>query len=239
MHDIAMHNSALQYRAGDGYMIILVGSNKGGTGKTTTAINLASILSVNNRVLLCDCDSQQSLYQWNAIRKNEGLIPFDCITLYGDISSKINNLSKKYDVTIIDVAGRNSKEFLLALSMCDLFISPIQVSQLDLNTLILLDEQINELLKFNEKLKNHCYVLHNKATTNIFIKPKERTDLEEFISELHNLKLLNSIISERKIFKDAISEGKGIYEYKNINQHNKAYDEYESLVQEIRIKGII
>lgn len=219
-------------------MIILIGSNKGGTGKTTTAINLASALAENNSVLLCDSDSQQSLFQWNSIRADSELTPFDCITLYGNIAEEVLGLSKKYDITIVDVAGRNSKEFLSALSICDLFISPTQVTQLDLNTLILVDEQIQEMTKFNEKLKKHSYVLHNRATTNIFIQHKERSDLEGFIAELDSLKLLNSTISERKIFKDSVSEGKGIYDYKDDNKHDKALEEYAILLQEIEEKGI-
>lgn len=114
-------------------MIILIGSNKGGTGKTTTAINLASALAINNNVLLCDSDSQQSLFQWNSIRTDNHLPPFDCITLYGNIAQETLELSQKYDFTVIDVPGRNSKEFLSALSVCDLFISPTQATQLDLN----------------------------------------------------------------------------------------------------------
>lgn len=98
--------------------------------------------------------------------------------------------------------------------------------------------QIQEMAKFNEKLKHHSYVLHNRATTNIFIQHKERSDLEEFIAELNNLKLLNSVISERKIFKDSISEGKGIYDYYGNNKHDKALEEYIILLQEIEGKGI-
>lgn len=43
--------------------ILSVGTLKGGTGKTTTAFNLAGCLSENNKVLLIDCDPQANLSQ--------------------------------------------------------------------------------------------------------------------------------------------------------------------------------
>lgn len=218
-------------------MIILIGSNKGGTGKTTTALNLASILGSNNRVLLVDADNQQSLYQWNAIREDSGLDGFDCITSYGQIAKEVLEYSQDYDVTIVDAAGRNSEEFLNMLGVCDVFISPIQVTQIDLNTLINLNDQIELLKTINPNLVHNSFVLHSRATTNIFIQHQERKDLEDFVGELESLSLLNATISERKIFKDSSSYGKGIYDYQDDSKHTKALDEYLFLLEEIYTKG--
>lgn len=214
-------------------MIILIGSNKGGTGKTTTAVNLASYFGSKFDVLLCDSDKQQSLTQWNAIRNDSDLKSFDCIGLYGEITGDLMKYSEKYDLVIVDVAGRNSKEFLSALGVCDIFISPVQSTQLDLNTLLHLNEQIELLKDYNEKLNTRTYILHNRATTNIFLQNKERSDIESFIEQLPNLKLLNTSISERKIFKDSISEGKGIFDYLEDDKHSKALAEYQLLINEL------
>lgn len=214
-------------------MIILIGSNKGGTGKTTTAINLASYFGSKLDVLLCDSDNQQSLVQWNALREEGSLKPFDFVCLYGEIASDLIKYSEKYDLIIVDVAGRNSKEFLSVLSICDIFISPVQCTQLDLNTLLHLNEQIEVFKGYNEKLIDRAYILHNRATTNIFIQNTERKNIEEFIDELPNLKLLKTSISERKIFKDCISEGKGIFDYSEDEKPAKALAEYQSLINEL------
>lgn len=214
-------------------MIILIGSNKGGTGKTTTATNLATALLVNDyKVLLCDSDNQQSLLQWNSIRKSEeGLKQFDLITLYGEELNQLKKYEAEYDCIIVDVAGRNSEELLRGLAICDVFITPIQSTQFDLNTLIPLNERIEQLKDYNKNLLDKCFVLHSRATTNIFIKHKERLDVEAFVNELPNFKLLSSTISERKIYKDAVSLGKAVFDDGGMN--DKAVNEIFDLIQEI------
>lgn len=220
-------------RKGLNKMIILVGSNKGGTGKTTTATNLATAFLINGyKVLLCDSDKQQSLLQWNSIRKSDdNLSQFDLITLYGEDLNKLQQYKSQYDYIIVDVAGRNSEELLRGLAFCDVFITPIQSTQFDLNTLIPLNGKIEQLKGYNTNLLNKCFVLHSRATTNIFIKHKERLDVEAFVNELPGFKLLKSSISERKIYKDAVSQGKAVFDDGGMN--DKAVNEIFDLITEI------
>lgn len=53
-------------------MIIVVGSNKGGVGKTTLASNLAvAFASRAQKVVLVDADPQGSALYWGAMRQQE------------------------------------------------------------------------------------------------------------------------------------------------------------------------
>ncbi len=57
-------------------MIVLVGGEKGGTGKTTLAIHLAARRTVlGHDVLLVDTDKQGSASSWCAIRDEEDRSP--------------------------------------------------------------------------------------------------------------------------------------------------------------------
>ena len=49
-------------------IVITVAQQKGGTGKTTLAANLAAALAPASRVALLDIDPQKSLTRWHAIR---------------------------------------------------------------------------------------------------------------------------------------------------------------------------
>ena len=59
-------------------MIVTVASNKGGVGKTTTAIHLAAFLQQHAPTLLVDNDPNKSSTGWAA--RNEGGLPFRWLT---------------------------------------------------------------------------------------------------------------------------------------------------------------
>ena len=132
-------------------MIITIGSNKGGTGKTTTATNLAVALSFDcYDVCLVDADFQRSTSKWFQDRQ-ESETESKLITLvekYDNISTTLKELNKKYDYVIVDVAGRNSREMITSLSVADILISPHQASQLDLDTILELQHQIENIILY-------------------------------------------------------------------------------------------
>ena len=53
-------------------MIVVFGGEKGGTGKTTLATNIAAELAIKNKdVLLIDTDRQESASSWCYVRKKK------------------------------------------------------------------------------------------------------------------------------------------------------------------------
>ena len=80
-------------------MILIVGSTKGGVGKTTLAFNFAVALSKAGReVLLVDADSQATATLNTQLRKQElGEIGFTAVSLYGEaVILQVPQLAKKY-----------------------------------------------------------------------------------------------------------------------------------------------
>ena len=57
-------------------MIVLFGGEKGGSGKTTIATNIAAIrTTVSSDVLLIDTDRQSTASFWCGVREDKGITP--------------------------------------------------------------------------------------------------------------------------------------------------------------------
>lgn len=210
-------------------MIITIGSNKGGTGKTTTATNIAVALASNNKdVCLVDADFQRSASRWHQDRQDAGLHPsITLVEKHDNISSTLENLDRKFDYIIVDVAGRNSREMITSLSVSDILIAPHQASQLDLDTLQELYLQITRIKDLNPNL--NAYILHTMANTNPVVRNNERNEFKEFLLDFPMLKLLTSCCYYRKIYRDVMPLGKSVIEENNL----LAFNEIQSIIKEV------
>ncbi|WP_341791752.1 division plane positioning ATPase MipZ [Rickettsia endosymbiont of Gonocerus acuteangulatus] len=202
-------------------MIVIIGSNKGGTGKTTTATNIALALAYSNYdVCLVDADFQRSASRWHQDRQEAKLMPsITLIEKYDNISTTLEELNKKFNYIIVDVAGRNSREMITGFSVADVLISPHQASQLDLDTIVELQEQIIRVKDINPKLSS--YILHTMASTNPTVRTNERKEFFDYLSDFPQLKLLNTCCYYRKIYRDVMPLGKAVIEYNNLQAKNE------------------
>lgn len=208
-------------------MIILIGSQKGGCGKSTTAINISAALANKGKdVILVDADRQPTSANWSLDRnENKDLLAIQCVQKYENIKETLIDLNNRYQYVIVDTSGRDSRELRTAMLACDLMIIPFKPSQPDLDTLPKLQEVIQQAKDINEKLK--VKALLTMCPTNPVIN--EKKEAEEYLKEYPEISLLNSSICERKIYRDSMSSGKGVVELDN----QKAKDEINKLTNEV------
>jgi chromosome partitioning protein len=208
-------------------MIVLIGSQKGGCGKSTTAVNLCTELARRGRdVVLVDADRQCTSANWAMDRASKPDLPkVHCVQKYENIRDTLNDLDKRYEYVIVDASGRDSRELRTGMTAAHVLLVPFRPSQPDLDTLPNLQEIITQAKDLNSELT--VYGLLTMAPTNPVINETE--EAREYLSDYPEINLLNTILRDRKVYRDAMSEGMGVTELGN----PKAVDEVESLMQEI------
>ena len=211
-------------------MIILIGGEKGGPGKTTIATNLAAVRTKKfNDLLLIDTDKQQTASFWCSLREINQVEPRVASIQKFDqsVRSETLQLQKKYKDIIIDAGGRDSTELRSALLVAQKAIFPLRPSQFDLWTLKSLNNLVQTAQMFNEGLK--AYIVINQASPNPGVKEIE--EAKELIQEFDHLQLLKTYLFERIIFRRAAVQGMSVDEYKP--EDHKATKEIMSLYEEI------
>ncbi|GIK74455.1 MAG: chromosome partitioning protein ParA [Chloroflexota bacterium] len=208
-------------------MIVLIGGEKGGTGKSTIATNLSVWLAHEGRdVLLLDADHQSTSKKWLDRRNERGGLPVvKGAQAHGDVRAPAEDYAKRYQEVIIDAGGRDSKELRSALVAADVLYVPIRASQADLETMDHVNELVSLARTMNPDLR--AFALVSLAPSNPMIN--EVAEAQAFLEEFSEFKLARTFIRDRKVFRDALLEGCGVVEKAN----NQAKAEIQLLGEEI------
>jgi chromosome partitioning protein len=208
-------------------MIILIGNEKGGVGKSTIAINLAVQRSRSGKdVIIVDADKQGTSSNFIARRNEQSNTPkIHLVQKTGDLFDTLKDLETRYQEVIVDAGGQDSDELRSSMIAASLMIVPVKASQIDLWAASRMDNLIKQVKTINRQVK--VVAMISMAPTNPQIS--EYKDAVEFLKDYPNLPLIKSIIRERKIYRDSIIEGKGVVELPN----NKACEEIIKFENEV------
>lgn len=209
--------------------ILLVGGEKGGTGKTTVATSLAAVRARSGRdVVLVDTDPQGSAAYWAAIRDQAEDAPrVACVRLHGRaIGHQILDTAERYEDVIVDAGGRDSVELRAAMTVTEQMVAPIQASQFDTWTLEALSELVTQARAINEQL--HVRVCINRASTNPRVG--EAAEVRELLAEYEDLEMLAATLCDRIAYRRAARAGLGVTE---LTEDPKAAAEVNALHEEV------
>lgn len=211
-------------------MVVLVGGEKGGSCKTTTATNLAVAMALRGvDVMLLDADPQCTASKWIARRNAAELLTIHCTQKTGEIYATVKDLAGRYELVIVDAGGRDSKELRSAMVAADLLLMPIQASIADLETIEHMAEVIGMARSMNTALDVVAMIA--RAPTNPSIT--EVAEARELLADYPQIRLARSIIRDRKAYRDALLEGRGVIEMDN----GKARAEVQLLANEVFGEG--
>lgn len=164
-------------------------SRKGGTGKTTNAINLATTLyQSGKRVVLVETDANYTL---NTLRKMEvfksdsGKNGFDILgSKDSDVAEELTSIhdNKKVDIVVVDSAGKTTDEGIKKLClMSDLVVVPTSLTQNDLLVTYQTITDLSPARELNPKLK--ILILPNRihSATNLYTVRESLKNLDAII----------------------------------------------------------
>ena len=208
-------------------MIVLIGSQKGGCGKSTIAVNVAAELARQGHdVVLVDSDRQSTAANWALDREDHVDLPrVHCVQRYENISSTLIDLAGRYKYVVVDAAGRDSRELRTGMAAANLMVVPFRPSQPDLDTLPHLDEVVTQAKDLNPELTVRA--LLTMVPTNPQIREVQQS--LEYLNDYPAIAPLTSLVRDRKVYRDAIAEGRGVGEMKN----PKAREEMHRLMKEL------
>lgn len=210
--------------------ITVVGGIKGGSGKTTVAINLAIMLSLAGRdVLLIDADNQGTSTDFTALRNElrpEGA-GYTCIALDGkSVYTETRKLAEKYDDIIIDCGGRDTASQRAALTIGHRLLVPFVPRSFDIWTLPKLETLLEEMRSVNPDLEAYAFL--NRADPS----GSDNDEAAAVVAAVPGLKAIDTPIGHRKAYSNVVAEGISVVEMKK-KRDRKAIEEVHALYDAI------
>jgi chromosome partitioning protein len=188
--------------------VITFANTKGGAGKTTAVLLLATELAEQGyRVTILDADPQYWITRWHALSPaNERLNVVSYVTS-NNIERHIAEYRATTDYFVIDLPGAQSPMIARAIGFSDHVLIPIQGCAMDAQG----GANVLELLRFLEE-KANLRVPHSVVLTrvNSMVTTRALLAVKMLLAE-RNVDVLNTPIIERAAFRDIFDLGGTLY----------------------------
>ncbi|MEK7991207.1 MAG: division plane positioning ATPase MipZ [Thiotrichaceae bacterium] len=204
-------------------MITVIGNLKGGSGKSTVTFNYALwLLRQGETVVAYDLDPQSTLSDVAQVRAEEKYEPpLKVYTRY--IKPKDIETSQ----VVIDVGTANMSAMKKVIALADRIIVPVTPSQADVwstqRFLYLVASEVKneppEILTFVNRADTHAAV-------------KESDQVEEVLHSLPGVKVLETRLCQRTVYRRSFSEGLAVFEMDASGKGSKEFDSFARTVYE-------
>lgn len=206
--------------------IIAVIQEKGGTGKSTIATNLAGMAAGLLKVALVDCDMPQGTSaSWAAIRLQDkpASLTARTATSYKQLVEMVQELEAEHDLIVIDAPPRIAEMTKAALILSNLTLIPLGASAAEIWATA-------DLLTTIEAAKAHKPNVEARILWNRFrASTKSAKELAEAVRQELKLKQLGTKLGYRVAYSEALARGLTTLEWGD----KQAKEEIRTLGREI------
>jgi len=207
-------------------MIIALVSNKGGVGKTTLSMNLASGLNRRESTGILDADPQQSSTHWARVGNLSGFKSPDLLTLSDEpLEEQVKKLSDKHRYVIIDCPPSiDSPQTHKALRIADIALVPVQPSPVDLWATVHIASVVKEAHGENPELK--AFLVLNQ------LEPRTTLSrvMQGALGQL-GLPAIQTAIKRRAVYRNCLLDGRTVYD--SGAKGSEAVEEIEAIIEEV------
>jgi chromosome partitioning protein len=210
-------------------MMILVGGEKGGSGKSCLAQNLAVYFARDTKaiVLMVDCDPQRTTSDWIQARNSDPSLPaINCIQLYGKIRNDLISLNEHYDYLIVDCGGQDNLALRAAMSVAEHVIIPLRPKRRDLKTVPHMEDMLSTCKMVNPKMLASFVITQCPSLPNQAGRILEAKD----VCRSYGINVLDAVTFNRNIYDDSEEKGSSVLE---IDPDGKAAHEMINIAKEL------
>jgi chromosome partitioning protein len=209
--------------------IVAVVNQKGGSGKTTLAMQLAGALAKRDeRVLVVDADPQGTATRWAASASDDTPFPAAVVGLSaagGRIHREVAKFISDYAYIIIDCPpAMDSPVPQSALLVADLGLVPVIPSPLDLWAAVGIRQVIERIKDVNDRLQAWLVINELEPRTSLAKEAKEI--LKEF-----GIPLMRTALHHRTVYRQSAVFGGTVHQLGN--RAAPAIGEVEALTDEV------
>ena len=184
--------------------VVAIVNQKGGTGKTTLATNLAWVLAEKAAVLLLDADPQASSQNWAA-----GNDPSpNSLTVQGtgssDLARLVRSSARDYDWIIIDAPPGITRTSADAVRIADVVLIPSQPSPLDVWAAADIVAAVHARQKASKGIPKAAFII-------TMTQPRTRLgrQIDEALNEM-GIPVLQARTTRRVAYPNAINDGNSV-----------------------------
>ena len=195
--------------------VVAIVNQKGGTGKTTLATNLASVLAEKGAVLLLDADPQASSQNWAA---SDWASP-DALAVKGvgkgNLLEQVRAIARDYDWIIIDGPPGITRTSADAVRAADLVLIPAKPSPLDVWAAADIVAAVRARQKSTNGIPRAAFVI-------TMAQPRTRLgrQIDAALAEL-GIPVLRARTTQRVAYPNAINDGNSVVDGQDQTARNE------------------